>query len=193
MQPSAIAIVDLALFSRTDTQTDKHTNAHKLLRRRRCFENAKPRRSAGGAQLNRFLGELEGPIRDPVLARVVQQKTEKWLRSPLIEHLRHSFSANLLCYGLGHSQRSACGAINYSNSMKQSHKKCGCAARPASRCHDRACNTLPSGIKSLGPLPSTNILLSCAAGASLRVPPNRSRAGSPRRSAGGARLVDFLC
>ena len=32
----------------------------------------------------------------------------------------------------------------------------------------------------------------CAAGASLRVPPNRSRAGSPRRSAGGARLVDFL-
>ena len=32
--------------------------------RRRCFENAKPRRSAGGAQLNRFLGELEGPIRD---------------------------------------------------------------------------------------------------------------------------------
>ena len=35
-----------------------------LLRRRRCFENAKPRRSAGGAQLNRFLGELEGPIRD---------------------------------------------------------------------------------------------------------------------------------
>ena len=39
------------------------------LRRRRCFENAKPRRSAGGAQLNRFLGELEGPIRDPVLAR----------------------------------------------------------------------------------------------------------------------------
>ena len=33
----------------------------------------------------------------------------------------------------------------------------------------------------------------CAAGASLRVPPNRSRAGSPRRSAGGARLVDFLC
>ena len=36
----------------------------KLLRRRRCFENAKPRRSAGGAQLNRFLGELEGPIRD---------------------------------------------------------------------------------------------------------------------------------
>ena len=40
-----------------------------LLRRRRCFENAKPRRSAGGAQLNRFLGESEGPIRDPVLAR----------------------------------------------------------------------------------------------------------------------------
>ena len=40
-----------------------------LLRRRRCFENAKPRRSAGGAQLNRFLGELEGPIRDPFLAR----------------------------------------------------------------------------------------------------------------------------
>ena len=39
-----------------------------LLRRRRCFENAKPRRSAGGAQLNRFLGESEGPIRDPVLA-----------------------------------------------------------------------------------------------------------------------------
>ena len=34
------------------------------MRRRRCFENAKPRRSAGGAQLNRFLGELEGPIRD---------------------------------------------------------------------------------------------------------------------------------
>ena len=30
---------------------------------------AKPRRSAGGAQLNRSLGELEGPIRDPVLAR----------------------------------------------------------------------------------------------------------------------------
>ena len=30
---------------------------------------AKPRRSAGGAQLNRFLGEFEGPIRDPVLAR----------------------------------------------------------------------------------------------------------------------------
>ena len=40
-----------------------------LLRRRRCFENVKPRRSAGGAQLNRSLGELEGPIRDPVLAR----------------------------------------------------------------------------------------------------------------------------
>ena len=40
-----------------------------LLRRRRCFENAKPRRSAGGAQLNRSLGEFEGPIRDPVLAR----------------------------------------------------------------------------------------------------------------------------
>ena len=40
-----------------------------LLRRRRCFENAKPRRSAGGAQLNRSLGELEGPIRDPVSAR----------------------------------------------------------------------------------------------------------------------------
>ena len=40
-----------------------------LLRRRRCFEIAKPRRSAGGAQLNRSLGELEGPIRDPVLAR----------------------------------------------------------------------------------------------------------------------------
>ena len=40
-----------------------------LLRLRRCFENAKPRRSAGGAQLNRSLGELEGPIRDPVLAR----------------------------------------------------------------------------------------------------------------------------
>ena len=39
------------------------------MRRRRCFENAKPRRSAGGAQLNRSLGELEGPIRDPVLAR----------------------------------------------------------------------------------------------------------------------------
>ena len=35
-----------------------------LLRRRRCFEKAKPRRSAGGAQLNRFLGEFEGPIRD---------------------------------------------------------------------------------------------------------------------------------
>ena len=35
-----------------------------LLRRRRCFENAKPRRSAGGAQLNRFLGELEGRIKD---------------------------------------------------------------------------------------------------------------------------------
>ena len=32
--------------------------------RRRCFENAKPRRSAGGAQLNRFLGELEGPSGD---------------------------------------------------------------------------------------------------------------------------------
>ena len=32
----------------------------------------------------------------------------------------------------------------------------------------------------------------CAAGASLRVLQNRSRAGSPRRSAGGARLVDFL-
>ena len=30
---------------------------------------AKPRRSAGGAQLNRSLGELEGTIRDPVLAR----------------------------------------------------------------------------------------------------------------------------
>ena len=40
-----------------------------LLRRRRCFENAKPRRSAGGAQLNRFLGEFEGPIRDLDLAR----------------------------------------------------------------------------------------------------------------------------
>ena len=40
-----------------------------FLRRRRCFEIAKPRRSAGGAQLNRSLGELEGPIRDPVLAR----------------------------------------------------------------------------------------------------------------------------
>ena len=40
-----------------------------FLRRRRCFEMAKPRRSAGGAQLNRSLGELEGPIRDPVLAR----------------------------------------------------------------------------------------------------------------------------
>ena len=39
------------------------------MRRRRCFEIAKPRRSAGGAQLNRSLGELEGPIRDPVLAR----------------------------------------------------------------------------------------------------------------------------
>jgi hypothetical protein len=35
-----------------------------LLRRRRCFEIAKPRRSAGGAQLNRSLGEFEGPIRD---------------------------------------------------------------------------------------------------------------------------------
>ena len=35
-----------------------------LLRRRRCFENAKPRRSAGGAQLNRSLEEFEGPIRD---------------------------------------------------------------------------------------------------------------------------------
>ena len=34
------------------------------MRRRRCFENAKPRRSAGGAQLNRSLGEFEGPIRD---------------------------------------------------------------------------------------------------------------------------------
>ena len=34
------------------------------MRRRRCFENAKPRRSAGGAQLNRFLGELEGRIKD---------------------------------------------------------------------------------------------------------------------------------
>ena len=41
----------------------------KLLRRRRCFENAKPRRSAGGAQLNRSLGEFEGPIRDLDLAR----------------------------------------------------------------------------------------------------------------------------
>ena len=40
------------------------------MRRRRCFENAKPRRSAEGAQLNRFLGKLEGPIRDPVLARL---------------------------------------------------------------------------------------------------------------------------
>ena len=40
-----------------------------LLRRRRCFENAKPRRSAGGAQLNRSLGEFEGPIRDLDLAR----------------------------------------------------------------------------------------------------------------------------
>ena len=40
-----------------------------FLRRRRCFENAKPRRSAGGAQLNRSLGELEGPIRDLDLAR----------------------------------------------------------------------------------------------------------------------------
>ena len=39
------------------------------MRLRRCFEIAKPRRSAGGAQLNRSLGELEGPIRDPVLAR----------------------------------------------------------------------------------------------------------------------------
>ena len=45
------------------------TNHQLLLRRRRCFEMAKPRRSAGGAQLNRSLGELEGPIRDPVLAR----------------------------------------------------------------------------------------------------------------------------
>ena len=35
-----------------------------LLRRRRCFENAKPRMSAGGAQLNRFLGELEDPAGD---------------------------------------------------------------------------------------------------------------------------------
>ena len=35
---------------------------------RRCFENAKPRRSAGGAQLNRFLGELEGPSGDLDLA-----------------------------------------------------------------------------------------------------------------------------
>ena len=35
-----------------------------FLRRRRCFENAKPRRSAGGAQLNRSLGEFEGPIGD---------------------------------------------------------------------------------------------------------------------------------
>ena len=34
------------------------------MRRRRCFENAKPRRSAGGAQLNRFLGELDGPSGD---------------------------------------------------------------------------------------------------------------------------------
>ena len=34
------------------------------MRRRRCFENAKPRRSAGGAQLNGSLRELEGPIRD---------------------------------------------------------------------------------------------------------------------------------
>ena len=40
-----------------------------FLRLRRYFENAKPRRSAEGAQLNRFLEELEGPIRDPVLAR----------------------------------------------------------------------------------------------------------------------------
>ena len=40
-----------------------------LLRLRRCFEIAKPRRSDRGAQLNRSLGELEGPIRDPVLAR----------------------------------------------------------------------------------------------------------------------------
>ena len=39
-----------------------------LLRRRRCFENAKPRRSAGGAQLNRSLGEFEGPIEDPDLS-----------------------------------------------------------------------------------------------------------------------------
>ncbi len=44
--------------SRTDFR------ALRLLRRRRCFENAKPRRSAGGAQLNRFLGELEGPSGD---------------------------------------------------------------------------------------------------------------------------------
>ena len=29
---------------------------------------AKPRRSAGGAQLNRSLGEFEGPIRDPDLS-----------------------------------------------------------------------------------------------------------------------------
>mgnify|MGYP001232665751 CR=1 FL=1 len=47
----------------------KQLAGYKLLRRRRCFEIAKPRRSAGGAQLNRSLGELEGPIRDPVLAR----------------------------------------------------------------------------------------------------------------------------
>ncbi len=40
-----------------------------LLRRRRCFENAKPRRSAGGAQLNRFLGELKGPSGDLDLTR----------------------------------------------------------------------------------------------------------------------------
>ena len=38
----------------------------------------------------------------------------------------------------------------------------------------------------------SRIMCNCAAGASLRVPQNRSRAGSPRRSAGGARLVDFL-
>ena len=34
------------------------------------MRTAKPRRSAGGAQLNRSLGELEGPISDPVLARL---------------------------------------------------------------------------------------------------------------------------
>ena len=33
----------------------------------------------------------------------------------------------------------------------------------------------------------------CAAGASLRTAQNRCRAGWSRRSAGGARLVDFLC
>ena len=41
-----------------------HSTMVVLLRRRRCFENAKPRRSVGGAQLNRFLGELAGPSGD---------------------------------------------------------------------------------------------------------------------------------